>query len=391
VALRPPKKLAEGLRNQQRVLAEFGLEALRGTDLNQMLQHATQLVSEALDVDLVKVLEIQPGGKTMLLRAGVNWAPGVVGHAILGMDIHSPAGYALKVQEPVISSRVEDEKRFTIPQLLKDHGVKSTVNVVIPGKKGPYGVFEVDARNHIDFGADDINFLQNYANIVAGAIERYRYNQELADAAHLRNIMFLELQHRLKNMLMNIMAIAGRTRAASNDLDDFMRSFNARLHALARAEQTLSEISSDAVSLDAILVNELEAHGAAGSDKVVLQGDEVAIPGKDAWALSLVFHELLTNAQKYGALRFESGKIFVSWSWDETSKGLSITWKESGVTTDTKPRKKGFGSQIIGAAIPDKLGGTSSTAFLSDGIEYKVDFPLLPSAGAPSRQSSPSE
>jgi len=161
------------------------------------------------------------------------------------------------------------EKRFTIPQLLKDHGVKSTVNVVIPGKKGPYGVFEVDARNHVDFGADDINFLQNYANIVAGAIERYRYNQELADAAHLRNIMFLELQHRLKNMLMNIMAIAGRTRAASNDLDDFMRSFNARLHALARAEQTLSEISSDAVSLDAILVNELEAHGAAGSDKVI--------------------------------------------------------------------------------------------------------------------------
>jgi two-component sensor histidine kinase len=344
--------MAEGLRNQQRVLAEFGLEALRGNDVTTMLQHATQLVSAALDVDLVKILEIQPGGKTMLLRAGVNWAPGVVGHAILGTDIHSPAGYALKVDQPVISCRVEDEKRFTIPQLLIDHGVKSTVNVVIPGKDGPYGVFEVDARRYMDFSADDINFLQNYANIVAGAIERYRNNQELADAAHLRNIIFLELQHRLKNMLMNIMAIAGRTRSASNDLDEFMRNFNARLHALARAEQTLSEISADAVSLDVILANELEAHGAVGSDKVVLQGYDVSIPGKDAWALSLVFHELLTNAQKYGALRFEGGKIFVSWSWDETSKGLSITWKESGVTSEIKPKKRVSGRKSLARLFP---------------------------------------
>jgi hypothetical protein len=86
----------------------------------------------------------------MPVRAGVNGAPGVVGHAILEADGCSATGYALTTGQPVISTNVENEKRYEIPQLLRHHGVKSTVNVVILGEQEPFGILEVDAQRPIN-------------------------------------------------------------------------------------------------------------------------------------------------------------------------------------------------------------------------------------------------
>src|SRR3954452_18875994 len=123
------------LRKQVSALAEFGKAVLRVDDIGALLQEATRLVSDAIDVDLVKVLELLPDGKTMLVRAGVNWAPGVVGRATILANEGSAAGYALRTGKPVISENVETESRFEIPVLLTQHGVKSTVNVLIRGEE----------------------------------------------------------------------------------------------------------------------------------------------------------------------------------------------------------------------------------------------------------------
>src|SRR3546814_11393205 len=101
----------------------------------------------------------------MLVRAGVNWKPCIVGHATLGAHGSSPDGYALQTNEAVVSPDTATETRFEIPHLLKEHGVKSMVNVVIRGRRGPWGVLEVDDSRRRNFNADDINFLQNYAKI----------------------------------------------------------------------------------------------------------------------------------------------------------------------------------------------------------------------------------
>ena len=100
---------AQKLRRQVSTLSEFGKRALRSDDIGGLLQEATRLVSDAIDVDLVKVLELLPGGENLLVRAGVNWNPGVVGHAEIPAHEGSSAGYALHKNEPVITEDTERE------------------------------------------------------------------------------------------------------------------------------------------------------------------------------------------------------------------------------------------------------------------------------------------
>ncbi|HET8635785.1 MAG TPA: GAF domain-containing protein, partial [Acidobacteriaceae bacterium] len=145
----------ENLRKQREVLATFGGHALRTDDLDGLLHEATELISQALDVKLVKVLELLPDGDKLLVRAGVNWKPGVVGHATFGAHARSPAGYALQTCEPVISNDLATEARFEIPALLTDHGVESMVNVVIRGEGDAWGVLEVDSPAQRQFDSDD--------------------------------------------------------------------------------------------------------------------------------------------------------------------------------------------------------------------------------------------
>ena len=127
---------AEKLRKQVATLACFGGRALRTSNVGELLEEATLLVSDAIEVDLVKVLELLPDGQNLLVRAGVNWNPGVVGHATISADGGSAAGQALRSDAPVISE-IATESRFEIPSLLLEHGVKSTVNVVIRGIPAP--------------------------------------------------------------------------------------------------------------------------------------------------------------------------------------------------------------------------------------------------------------
>ena len=126
----------------EKTSARHQVKALRAQDVGELLQEATRLVSEAIEVDLVKVLEPISNGQELLVRAGVNWNPGVVGEATIPAGRGSAAGHALRTNAPVISD-VATERRFSTPRLLIEHGVQSTVNVVIRGEKGPFGVLEV--------------------------------------------------------------------------------------------------------------------------------------------------------------------------------------------------------------------------------------------------------
>ncbi|MGA7328055.1 MAG: HWE histidine kinase domain-containing protein [Rhodomicrobium sp.] len=363
-----PVEQAEALRKQRAVLSQFGRDAFRTGDIQELLQRATELVSDALEVDLVKVLELQPGGKTVLVRAGVNWAPGVVGHATLDAGSKSPAGYALKTKEPVISPDIDKENRFEIPQLLREHGVKSTVNVIIQGEREPFGVLEVDARKQTDFSTDDADFLHNYANLIAGAVDRVAAHEQI-------RVMLDELHHRMRNMMANIQIIAQRTKSSSSSLDDFMERFTDRLQALARSQNVLTRgAKGGAASLRELLRAELAAYDAIEGERIFLDGDDIEVPGEVAWALSLIFHELMTNAQKHGALTFETGTINVSWKVD--GRVVRMRWRESGLAIAPVRVQKGFGSNIIEDAMPRSLGGGSTLVFHPDGIEYTLEFAL---------------
>ena len=122
------------------------------------------------------------------MRAGIGWRDGVVGHARLGDDLSSPAGFAFKTGEAVLSNHLGSESRFTTPALLIEHGVHSALNVLIGDHVAPdFGVLEVDSTNRDEFARHDMAFLESLANTIADAIgkmariEAVRRSQELAD------------------------------------------------------------------------------------------------------------------------------------------------------------------------------------------------------------------
>ena len=164
----------ERQRKQQQTLAALGRAALETSDLTQLMTSATQQVAEVLDMQFCKVLELQPGGNTLLLKAGVGWHLGIVGQSTVLTDTETQAGYTLQAKAPVVVRDLRTESRFRAPALLIEHHVLSGISVVIPGIQEPYGVLGVHDREPRSFAPYDVDFLQSVANTLAAAIVRRR-------------------------------------------------------------------------------------------------------------------------------------------------------------------------------------------------------------------------
>ena len=164
------------LLRQQAILARFGELALRSDSLDAILTEACRLVGEALGTDLAKVMELQEDGRTLLVRAGVGWKPGVVGVATVAAADNSSEGHALKTGEPMTSHDIETETRFAYPPFLTENGVRAVANVAIIGGQGrpPFGILQIDSRTPRRFTDDDATFLRTYANLLAAAVDRLR-------------------------------------------------------------------------------------------------------------------------------------------------------------------------------------------------------------------------
>ncbi len=168
------------LLRQQTTLARFGELALRSDDLDEILTEACRLVGHALGTDLAKVVELQEGGRTLRVRAGVGWKPGVVGVVAINAAEDTSESHALITGKPVISPDIALETRFRCPDFLIDNGVKAVANVVILGGAGrpAFGILQIDSREPRAFTDDDIAFLKSYANLIASAVNRLRVMRE---------------------------------------------------------------------------------------------------------------------------------------------------------------------------------------------------------------------
>jgi PAS domain S-box-containing protein len=175
---------------QQAAVAELGQNALSGRDLITLMNEAVSLISQALQVEYSKVLELLSSGDELLLRSGVGWSEGLVGHAIVSAGLDSQAGYTLATDEPVIVENLRTDPRFTGPPLLIEHGVISGLSVIIRGKDRSFGVLGAHTKLSRKFTEHDVNFLKAVANILAQAIERKRVNESLAEAEELFRTAF---------------------------------------------------------------------------------------------------------------------------------------------------------------------------------------------------------
>lgn len=161
------------LLRRQKILADFGDLALQSEDLDEVLNEACRLVSDAMATGRSKVLEIEEGGKALLVRAGVGWGPDVVGKVRIPLDERSSESFSIKERKPVISSDISEDDRFDLPQFMRDAGVRALANVPIflPHDRA-YGLLQVDASEPRDFSRDDTEFLRTYATILGPIIDR---------------------------------------------------------------------------------------------------------------------------------------------------------------------------------------------------------------------------
>jgi two-component sensor histidine kinase len=213
---------------------------------------------------------------------------------------------------------------------------------------------------------------------LASAIDRVRIQRELAERALRQEMLGHELQHRINNMLATIRAIARRTRAKSQSLDEFAKAFDDRLAAIARTHALLSRTRTGTVDIREILSQELSVHGAVEGENLRQRGPEISIPAKQAEVLSMAIHELATNAVKHGALSMENGHIEIS--WDAHDRGneneFRLRWRERASPIAHEPARRGFGSEFLEKSIPHMLHGRFERTFGSDGIECTVSFLL---------------
>jgi PAS domain S-box-containing protein len=177
----------DALLAQQAVLAEFGEFALRADELDPILNEACRLVARALGTDFAKIMQCQADGRTLLVRAGVGWKPGVVGRAVLPAGPASPPGRALRTGRTVALEDVRAVEGFEWSGLLREHGVVSLLDVPVrvPGGAA-WGVLEADADAPRRFGREHEHFLRSLAGLLGAAIRRLEVEAALRDSEALK-------------------------------------------------------------------------------------------------------------------------------------------------------------------------------------------------------------
>lgn len=167
---------------------------------------------------------------------------------------------------------------------------------------------------------------------------------ERHQAEGVRSLLIGELNHRIKNTLANVQAIARQTLRQSDTLQGFDRSFSGRLQALSRAHSILSDATWSAAPLDRLIEDQISA-GTLVEERLMRIGPAVEVSPENMLRLALTLHELGTNAQKYGALSVPEGQVRLSWRLE--GEGLVLQWVEIGGPPVAPPTRKGFGTSLI--------------------------------------------
>jgi two-component sensor histidine kinase len=209
-----------------------------------------------------------------------------------------------------------------------------------------------------------------------------RRTQDALRESESRMVLVGELQHRTRNLIGVVMALADGTAVGAPSLDAFRTSLGDRLMALARVQGLLSRApSGDSVTFNELLASELSAQSAENGADVTLDGPKgVVLRFISVQTLAMALHELTTNAVKYGALGRTGGRLHVRWRV-EAENGLPwiiIDWKESGVET-AEPSggpRAGNGRRLIENALPYQFGARTTFAIEPDGVHCTIALPL---------------
>ncbi len=189
-------------------------------------------------------------------------------------------------------------------------------------------------------------------------------------AEQIEEILVREVQHRSNNLLAVVQSIANKSLSGEYSLSAAKKAFEARLHALARANRQLTKSNWSGVDLKDVVRVELAPYG----DRTKFDGLDLIVSAQHAQNFSLALHELATNAAKYGALSNESGKVLVSWTIipEDRSNRLILRWRETDGPPVTAPERSGFGTSLLKAMFANARFDYAAAGLLCE-IEVLLD------------------
>lgn len=347
--LRRIARASERMAELQTALVEIG-ECIRDSaDVTTMTYQTSALIGRALEVgragfgfvdDKVSCVEIEQ-----------DWtAPGV--DSIAGHHRFSDYGAIrdhLAEGEPLIIEDVATDWRTADdPAAMRRVGVEALVTMPVRQKGRTIAVLIVLSAVRRIWLPEELTFLRSAADRLEAGVSRVRGAQQ-------QELLNDEISHRLKNMLSMVQAIASQT---LRDIPDRrpVETFEQRLIALSAAHDVLLQKSWSDADLRAVAEAVIDTVGFG--DRVSLDGPAIALGPRAALSFSLVMHELMTNACKYGSLCRGGGRVEVTWSVhtaddDET---LVLHWREQGGPPVVAPTRRGFGSKLIRLGL-DGTGG----------------------------------
>lgn len=306
------------------------------------------IVSSSDDAIISKTLE----GRITSWNAGATRIFGYEAEEIIGRSITTIIPPELLSEEDAILSKLKRGERI-------EHF--DTVRVAKDGRRVDISLAVSPLR---DKSGDVIG-----ASKVARDISERKRNEEQ------QTLLFEELNHRVKNTLAIIQAIASQSLRTAPDPARFIESFHGRIQALARAHDLLVERKMKSVDL-AGLVREQVLVDARDGNRIGCSGPLLPLDPRTAVQLSLVLHELATNARKYGALSVATGRLSINWRLRQRARReLELTWTESGVPIVRAPTTHGFGTDLIRRSL-EAGGGAADLHWGPDGMTCELRLPL---------------
>ncbi|MCX7305914.1 MAG: PAS domain S-box protein [Hyphomicrobiales bacterium] len=289
--------------------------------------------------------------------------------AIFGSDIFWDL-FGLPKAESVHTSVVE---ALVLPE---DRHIRSSPETRKAGTASPNVEYRIRRSDN-----DDIRWISRHMEFLNDAQGRpvkmfgvLRDITEQKEAQARQVLLTHELEHRIKNILATVSAIASQTLRGDN-MDASRTAFNERLRALANAHDLLTRTQWTSASLESVIASAISPFPA---DRIAVVGPSVVLGPKRALSLALAINELGTNSLKYGALSVPAGEVSINWSRETGENGepaIVLTWVESGGPPVSVPSRRGFGRFLIERVLAADFGGTVRIDFNAGGVECTLRAP----------------
>lgn len=353
-------------------LAELGDHLRDACNVAAMTAEAAQVVGQTLNASRAGYGELDPSGEYITILH--DWT--TLGETSL-TGRHCFADYGTigpglaQGDTLVVGDVAADPRTADTAAVFEEIHVSAMLNVPIRERGRTVSLFFVHAATARAWTAEEIAFTRNVADRVQAGIGRLRAEEQQA-------LLNRELSHRMKNTLAMVQAIATQTMRNAVDLDAARDALANRLIAMGRAHDLLLTGERESDSLAAVIRGALTIHDDAQSGRLHLDGPFVHVGSKAALSLSLMIHELATNAVKYGALSAPEGRVRVTWALEQGDAELMVRlcWIEENGPLVTAPTRRGFGSRLIERGLAGAFDGEVQTSYPPEGVRCMVTAPL---------------